>query len=172
MVAEIDSRPEGAGKVGGYERLWVFGGSANDHLNAVLSEQLLGSLSHTSSNDRISALLVEPSRQNPRFVRRRRKALRAEDLARLVVCLDQGELLAVSEVHAELPVGQRNCDFHEYLSSVISQYVITPAPKTRTGLSEFAGLFCNFVGQPLSNLDAGVIKFPFHAITHKHPLTL
>ena len=112
VVTGIVSDLQGSGQVGGGDRFWLGDRCARNHIDPVLSEESLGALAYSAGDDDIGTLLVQPSRQHARFVRRRSQKIRAHNGLRCLIDLENRELFTMAEMHAQLSVGGRDGEFH------------------------------------------------------------
>ena len=96
------------------EQSTMFGGlgTAGMHDDPVLGEQVERAAAHASGNDDLHALLLEPARQEAGLVRRRGDEGLTGDFTYGLVDIDDGELLAVSEMGAQAAGRERYGDLH------------------------------------------------------------
>jgi hypothetical protein len=112
MIADVLSDLQSTGQEICHQLLGGLRRCADNHLNALLSEQGLGALSHASGEDYRRTSLRQPWWQHSGLVRRRRHILTLDDRAVCLVDVNKGEALAVTEVHRQPSFGQGYRDSH------------------------------------------------------------
>ena len=85
------------------------------HGDPVLREQIEGPAPHATRDDDLHASLLEPARQQPGLVRRRNDKGLTGDFPGDPVDLDEGELLAMSEMGTQATGGEWNGDLHGWI---------------------------------------------------------
>ena len=112
VVASIIAHFQRAGEIFVGDGFWFFRQRTDDHLDSVLREQALGTLTHAAGDNDVSSLLAQPTRQYARFVSGRGKKFRRGYSLGSLVNFHNGELLAMAKVHAKFSSCGRYRYFH------------------------------------------------------------
>ena len=85
---------------------------ADDDLDALSNEQLLGALAHATGDDPVDTALSEPGGQQAGLVRWGVDVLTAAQSLGRGIDVEQGEAGAMAEMNGEVAVGEGNGETH------------------------------------------------------------
>ncbi len=121
MITGVFSRDQTPSQIVGDELFRRFNGCADNHLHALFGKQTVRALAHASGDDHVDTSLCQPRRQQARLMRWRLDVIASDDLFSRIVHVDEGEVLAMPEVHGKFSVRHWNCNFHRFISPIFSE---------------------------------------------------
>jgi len=105
MIAHVAAELEGSVQPRRDNILGGLRGGAHQDLDSHLREEILGTNTHTAGNHHLGASFLKPARQQPGLVGRRIDVLSPYNALSCLIHIDESEILAVSEMEAQLSVG-------------------------------------------------------------------
>ena len=110
MITDILTRNQGSLQILLHQRFWRRTGSADSHLNTLLTEEAKGSSTHSAGYHHAYSQLSQPLRQHSRFMGGWRMEFLVLDPT--ILCLNNGKLLTMAEVSTKHTLCQWNSKLH------------------------------------------------------------